>query len=139
MGKVIALDVGSKRTGIAITDELQIIASPLDTIAAHELLPFLSDLVAKSTIDCFVFGDPRQMDGSKSESWPVVEDVMARCKRRFPSIPHILQDERLTSKMALDAQITGGMKKNKRRDKGKLDVIAACLILQSYLENKKWQ
>jgi len=139
MGKIVALDIGSRRTGIAETDDMQLIASPLTTVATHELMPYLENHFKKNKVDLVVFGDPKTLSGDENEGSAVKKDMLERFQRRFPAMPFENQDERFTSKMALDAQIAGGMKKSKRKEKGSLDVIAACLILQSYLESRKWQ
>jgi len=130
---VVALDYGKKRTGIAVTDPLQLIASGLTTVATHELLHFLKDYVNKEEVHCFVVGEPKQMNNTPSESSAFIERFLIALKKRFPTIPIERQDERFTSKMAKQSMITGGMKKKKRQNKALVDEISATLILQAYL------
>ena len=129
-----ALDYGKMRTGIAVTDELQMIASGLATVDTAQLLPFLKQYVVAEPVDCMVVGEPKRMDGSDSESEILIQPFIKKLKSTFPSIPVYRQDERFTSKLALDAMITGGMKKKKRQDKAIVDKISATLILQAYLD-----
>lgn len=136
MGRIIALDFGKKRTGLAITDELQLIASPLQTIPTENLISFLKDYIPHEGVDKIVVGEPKQMNGSPSGS---EADIQSFLKKLVNVIPHIVierQDERFTSKMAVDVMISGGMKKKKRQNKGEIDKISATLILQSYLDRK---
>lgn len=134
MGRILALDYGKMRTGIAVTDELQMIASGLATVDTAQLLPFLKQYVVAEPVDCMVVGEPKRMDGSDSESEILIQPFIKKLKSTFPSIPVYRQDERFTSKLALDAMITGGMKKKKRQDKAIVDKISATLILQAYLD-----
>lgn len=129
-----ALDFGKVRTGIAVTDELKLIASGLITVETSELFPFLKDYFEKEAVDCIVVGEPRQMDGSASESEALIQPVIQKLEKVFPNIPIRRQDERFTSKMALDTMIAGGLKKKKRRDKAMVDKVSATLILQAYLD-----
>lgn len=133
LGKVLALDYGKKRTGIATTDELQLIASGLATVATHELEDFLKKYVAEEKISCIVVGEPKQMDNSPSESEALIQPFIKRLSKIFPQIPIERQDERFTSKMAKQTMIEGGVKKMKRRNKALVDEISATLILQAYL------
>ena len=134
MGKIIALDFGQVRTGIAVTDDLQLIASGLTTVETKELLTFLQEYIDKEEIDCIVIGEPKQMDGSMSEAERYIQSFIEKIKNSFPTIPIQRQDERFTSKMAIHSMVTGGMKKKKRKDKSMVDKISATLILQAYLD-----
>ncbi len=133
LGRVLALDYGKKRTGIAATDELQLIASGLTTVATPELLGFLKEYMAEEKIACIVVGEPRQMDNTPSESEALIQPFIKELSKNFPQIPIERQDERFTSKMAVQTMIEGGVKKMKRRNKALVDEISATLILQAYL------
>lgn len=133
MGRVIALDYGRKRTGIAVTDPLQLIASGLTTIATHELLDFLRNYVAEEDVVRFIVGEPKQMNNRPSEAEMFIAPFLSRLKKTFPDIPIERQDERFTSKMAFQSMIDSGLKKMKRRDKALIDEISATIILQAYL------
>ena len=139
MGRIMAIDFGRKRSGIAVTDELQIIATGLTTVASHELLQFLKDYVTKEKVDCFVVGEPKQMNNQPSESLSYIKPFVSRLKQEFPLIPVEMMDERFTSKMAFQTMIDGGLKKKDRRDKELVDTISATIILQSYMEQKGHQ
>ena len=134
MARILALDFGKVRTGIAVTDELQMIASGLTTVPTVDLLSFLSEYTQKEAVEKFVVGLPKQMDGTPSESEKLIQPFLNKLKQQFPNIPIERQDERFTSKMAVQTMIDGGMKKKKRQDKAKLDEISATLILQAYLD-----
>ena len=136
MARILAIDYGMKRTGIAITDELQIIASGLTTVDTKELLAFLKDYVAKERVELFVVGEPKQMDNTASESEILIKPFLERLIKEFPEIPVKRVDERFTSKMAFQTMIDSGLKKNQRRNKALIDEISATLILQSYLSTK---
>ncbi len=129
-----ALDFGKVRTGIAVTDELKLIASGLSTIKTNELLPFLVEYISNETVDCIVVGKPQQMDGTDSESEVLIRPFLEKLKATFPNIPIERQDERFTSKMAKESILLGGLKKKKRQDKALVDKISATLILQAYLD-----
>lgn len=133
MGRIIALDYGKVRTGIAITDELQLIASGLTTVPTKELIPFLKEYTTKEEIDTFVIGEPKQMDNTPSESEILIQGFLKELKKVFPAMPIVRQDERFTSKMAMQSMIAGGMKKKQRRNKEMVDEISATLILQAYM------
>lgn len=133
MGRILALDYGRKRTGIAVTDELQLIASGLTTVATHELLTFLKEYLKKEKVVQFVVGEPRQMNNTPSESEAFIAPFLIKLKKEFPEVPMARQDERFTSKMAMQSMIDGGMKKKQRRNKALVDEISATLILQAYL------
>lgn len=136
MGRVVALDYGRKRTGIAVTDPLQLIASGLTTVPTHELLDFLRQYVTGEDVVGFVVGEPRQMNNSPSEVEVLIKPFLKRLQKAFPSIPIERQDERFTSKLAVRAMVDGGMKKKQRRNKAMIDEISATLILQAYLNRK---
>ncbi len=134
MARILALDYGVKRTGIAVTDPLQLIASGLATVPTQELLDFLADYVRREAVERIVVGDPRQMDGSPSEVEGAIGNFLKALHKQLPDIPVSRQDERFTSRMAAQSLLEGGMKKKKRQDKALLDEVSATLILQSYLE-----
>lgn len=133
MGRILAIDFGKKRTGIAITDELKIIASGLTTVATGELLDFLKDYLSKEKVTLFLVGKPKQMNNLDSESEVLIKPFLKKLTTAFPHIPIERVDERFTSKMAFQTMIDGGLKKKQRRDKGLIDEISATIILQSYL------
>ena len=136
MARIIALDYGRKRTGIAVTDELQLIASGLTTVPTHELLDFLKKFVAHEKVAYFIVGEPKQMNNTPSEAEIFITPFLNRLKKVFPKIPIERQDERFTSKMAVQTMIASGLKKKKRRDKALIDEISATIILQAYLNRK---
>lgn len=133
MGRIVALDYGKKRTGIAVTDELQLIASGLTTVATHDLLNFLKKYVAEEKVTMLVVGEPKQMDNTPSESESLITPFLDRLKKAFPELPIEREDERFTSKMAVRTMIDSGLKKKQRRDKALIDEISATIILQAYL------
>lgn len=139
MGRILALDIGRKRTGIAMTDPLRIIASPLETIPTHKVIDYLAELFRKETIDILVVGYPRQMNNTLSEAVNYIKPVINSIKKRFPEMPVELADERFTSKMAMQAMIDGGMKKKDRQKKSNVDKVSAAIILQSYMEGLKYK
>tara|TARA_R110000868_G_scaffold113718_1_gene305016 strand:- start:520 stop:930 length:411 start_codon:yes stop_codon:yes gene_type:complete len=136
MARILAIDYGLKRTGLAVTDELQIIASGLTTVNTKELLIFLKDYTSKEQVELFLVGEPKQMDNTASESEALILPFLEKLKKQMPSIPVIRVDERFTSKMAFQTMIDGGLKKNQRKNKALIDEISATLILQSYLYSK---
>ena len=133
MKRVLALDYGRKRTGIAVTDELQLIASGLTTVSTFELLAFLKTYTKAEKVGTFIVGEPRQMDNSPSESEAFIAPFLIKLRKEFPDIPIVRQDERFTSKMAVQSMIEGGMKKKQRKNKALVDEISATIILQAYL------
>lgn len=139
MGRIVAIDYGRKRTGLAVTDSLQMIANGLDTVPSGELIKYLSEYTARETVERFVVGLPKQMNNEPSENMKFVEAFVARLKRALPNIPVEYCDERFTSVLAHKAMLEGGLKKKKRQDKGLVDEISAVIILQTYLESKKYQ
>ena len=136
MSRILAIDFGKVRTGIAVTDELQIIASGLSTVATSELIPFLKEYTQKENVSLFLVGLPKQMDNSNSESEMLIVPFLEKLKKLFPTIPIERVDERFTSKMAFQTMIDGGLKKKQRQNKELIDEISATIILQSYLYNK---
>ena len=136
MSRILAIDFGKARTGIAVTDELQIIASGLTTVATSKLIAFLKDYTQKENVALFLVGLPKQMDNSESESEVLIAPFLEKLKKQFPAIPMQRVDERFTSKMAFQTMIDGGMKKKQRQNKALIDEISATIILQSYLYNK---
>ncbi len=133
MGKIIAIDFGLKRTGLAITDELQIIATGLETVESKQLMNYLIALFQKEKIEKIVLGEPKRLDGSDAHITQNVYLLKEALEKQFPGTPVILHDERFTSKMAVEAMIAGGMKKKQRQDKAMIDKISATIILQSYM------
>lgn len=131
-----ALDYGKVRTGIAVTDELQLIASGLTAVLTKDLIPFLENYLKEEQVELFVVGLPKQMDNTPSESEQPIQEFLEKLVAKFPWIPVERQDERFTSKMAVRSMVDSGMKKKKRRDKALIDEISATLILQAYLNRK---
>ncbi len=136
MGKLLAFDYGLKRCGIAVTDELQIIASGLDTVGSSDIFKWLEEYLKTETIEGFVVGLPLQMNGKPSESTEIIEKFVAKLKFKNPSIPVYRIDERFTSKIAFNSMIDSGLSKKKRRDKALVDEISATLILQNYMASR---
>jgi putative Holliday junction resolvase len=136
MGRILALDFGKKRTGIAVTDPLKIIASGLTTIDTKKLITFLKDYISNEDVDVYVVGLPKQMNNEPSESEQLIQPFIKKLKNTFPNIPIEREDERFTSKMAFQSMIDSGMKKKQRQNKAVVDEISATLILQSYLNRK---
>lgn len=136
MGRILAFDYGRKRIGLAVTDPMQIIASPLTTVGTSEIESFLQDYLKKEFVDEFVIGYPVQLNNKPSDSVKYIDPFLKRLGKLFPEKPVHLVDERFTSKIALRAIIDGGVKKKDRRDKKLADKISASLILQAFLEKK---
>lgn len=136
MGRILAIDYGKKRTGIAVTDELQLIASGLATVETNYILDFLKEYLSHENVEVFVVGEPKQMDNTPSESEPLIQKFLNQLIKAFPNIPIERVDERFTSKMAFQTMIDSGLKKKKRQDKALIDEISATLILQNYLYSK---
>ena len=136
LARILAIDFGKKRTGIAVTDELQIIASGLTTVNTSELIPFLKTYISKEKVELFVIGKPKQMDNTDSESEALIIPFLKTLTKQIPTIPIHRVDERFTSKMAFQTMIDSGLKKNQRKNKALVDEISATIILQSYLYNK---
>lgn len=136
MGRVLAIDYGQKRVGVAVTDPLQMIATGLATISSHSILDFLEDYLKKETVDVFVVGEPKTERNTASESQKYLKPFLGRLKKKFPDIDIVLVDERYTSKIAFQSMIDSGVKKKDRRNKALIDTVSATIILQSYLEQK---
>ena len=136
MPRVLAIDYGFKRTGLAVTDELQIIASGLTTVPSETIFTFLKDYFSKENVNKVLIGEPKQMNGQPSESTPIIEKFVADFKEKFPTIPVIRVDERFTSKMAFQTMIDIGLSKKQRKNKSLVDEIAATILLQDYLTRK---
>lgn len=133
MGRIIAIDYGGKRTGLAVTDPLKIIANALTTVETKTLFDFLKKYFAQEEVERIIIGDPRNWDDSDTDATPLVRKAIERLKKEFPLIPLETVDERYTSKMASQAMVEMGMKKKDRRVKGNIDQIAATIMLQEYL------
>lgn len=138
MGRILAIDYGRKRTGIAVTDELQIIATGLTTIPSNDVLKFIKDYSKTEDVEAIVVGEPRDMKNQPSEASKYIEPFVGALKKRFPDLKIERFDERFTSVMAHDAMLAGGLKKMKRRDKALVDKISATLILQSFMQSKRF-
>lgn len=136
MPRILAIDYGTKRVGLAVSDPMQIIATALDTVRTHELMNYLKAYFAKEAVECVVVGKPLQMDGTDSESAVHVEKFLSSLAKNFPDMPVKRVDERLTSRMAQNSMLEMGMKKKDRQKKENVDQISAVLILQTYMENK---
>jgi putative Holliday junction resolvase len=137
MGRIVALDYGRKRTGIAVTDRLQMIANSITTLPSAEVIPFLVTYAAKEQVDSFVVGYPRQMNNTLSESVAFIDPFIALLRKKFPDKEVFLMDERFTSKIAVQTMISGGVKKKDRQNKALIDAISATIILQSFLEQRE--
>ena len=136
MGRLLAIDYGSKRTGVAVTDEMQIIASGLTTVDTKNIINFLKSYIDKESVDLILIGLPKQMNNELSESEPLILKFIKTLDKELPDIPIHRVDERFTSKMAFQTMIDSGLNKKKRKNKALVDEISATLILQSYLHNK---
>ena len=135
MGRILAIDYGRKRTGLAVTDMLRITANPLLTVETKDLLNWLKDYFAREQVDEIVIGHPTQMNGEESESMNYIRPFMGVFKKTFPDKTITMFDERFTSVLAHKAMIDGGMKKKNRQDKAVVDKIAACIILEGYMDS----
>ncbi len=133
MGRILAFDFGTKRVGIAVTDELQLIASGLKTVETKDVFTFLSDFLKKEKVSLFVVGEPKQMNNQPSESEVHIKVFIKELTEKFPEIPIERVDERFTSKMAVQTMVSAGFKKKYRQDKSLIDQISATIILQTYL------
>ncbi|MFY7742533.1 MAG: Holliday junction resolvase RuvX [Flavobacterium sp.] len=136
MPRILAIDYGIKRTGIAVTDELQIIASGLTSIPSDTIIPFLKDYFSKENVSAVLIGEPKQMNGLPSESAPIIEKFVETFSVEFPQMKVIRVDERFTSKMAFQTMIDSGLRKKQRQNKGLVDEIAATILLQDFLTRK---
>ncbi len=139
MGRILSIDYGRKRTGLAVTDTMQIIASGLSTVQSSQLIPFLKGYTAKEEVEKFIVGLPKQMNNELSESWKYIKPFVDSLKKNFPSIPVEMVDERFTSVLAHQAMRDGGLKKKDRQNKALVDEISATIILQGYLESNRYK
>jgi len=136
MPRILAIDYGLKRTGIAVTDPLQIIATGLTTIESPQLINFLKAYFEKESVEKIVIGEPKNLDDSDTHATALVHGVIAKLKKKFPAMPVEKVDERYTSRMAVQSMVDMGMKKKQRRNKAMIDEIAATIILQEYLQGR---
>ncbi|MCA8833218.1 Holliday junction resolvase RuvX [Hymenobacter pini] len=136
MGRILAIDYGHKRVGLAVTDPLQLIATPLDTIHSQELLPFLKAYHQREPLAALVVGMPKTLSNEATDSTSAVVGLVRKLRKEFPAVPVHEIDERFTSRMAHAAMLAGGLGKKDRRDKATVDKVAATIILQSYLESR---
>lgn len=137
MARILSIDYGRRRTGLAVTDPLQMIAGGLATVSSSELFDWLKAYVAKESVERIVIGEPRQLDGSPSENLPRVQQFVARWRKAMPTIPIEYYDERFTSVLAHQAMLDGGLRKKARQNKALVDEISATIILEDYLRSKK--
>lgn len=133
MPRILSIDYGLKRTGLAVTDPLKIIATGLTTVESKQLIPFLKNYFAKEEVELIIIGEPKNWDDSDTHATPLVEKCIKELQKKFPAIPIKKVDERYTSKMAKDSMLEMGLKKKQRRDKKLVDEIAATILLQEYL------
>lgn len=136
MGRILSIDYGKKRVGLAVTDPLQIIANGLTTVSSNDVYRFLEDYTRKEQVDKFVVGLPKTMKNEESESMKYIKPFVAGLKKRFPTIPIEMYDERFTSVIAHRAMLEGGLKKKERQNKALVDEMSATIILQSYMESR---
>ena len=136
--RILAIDYGIKRTGIAITDEMQMIAFGLTTIASETAIPFLQEYFLKEKVVEVIVGEPKQMDGTPSQSAEIINAFVAKFIKAFPEMPLARVDERFTSKMAFQTMIDSGLSKKQRQNKGLIDEISATIMLQDYLSSKRF-
>lgn len=137
MARIMAIDYGSKRVGIAVTDNLQIIATGLTTVHSKDIITFLKDYVAKEEVECIVVGEPKHLNNKPSDAARFIDPFVVHLKRAFPGVKVERMDERFTSKMAFQTMIDSGLKKKDRQNKELVDEISATIILQSYMEKIK--
>ena len=135
MGRILGIDYGHKRTGVAVTDPLGIVAGNLATVPTHTLMQFIQDYIGREQVDRIVIGNPTQLNGQPSESMKYITPFVNRLRKVLPDMPVVMYDERFTSTIAHQAMIDGGMKKSDRRDKSRVDAIAATIILNDYLQS----
>ena len=139
MSRILAIDYGKKRTGIAVTDPMQIIANGLTTVPTHTLMDFLMNYVQKEQVERIIIGHPKQMNNEDSENMKNIVPFMNQLTKKMPQMPVELVDERFTSVLAHQAMLTGGLKKKDRQNKALVDEISATIILQSYMESRKFK
>ena len=138
MSRIVAIDYGRKRTGIAVSDTMQLIANGLTTVPTHELLNFIGDYIAKEPVERIIIGLPKQMNNEVSENMKNIEPFVRSLKKRFPELPVEYVDERFTSVLAHRTMLEAGLKKKDRQNKALVDEISATIILQTYLESKRF-
>ena len=136
MARIIAIDYGRKRCGIAVTDTLQIIANGLPTVPTHQLMDFLKEYCGREEVEMIIVGEPRQMDGTPSESARYIEPFLKRLAKEMPDMKVIRRDERFTSVIAHREMIAAGLRKSQRQEKGRADEMSAVIILTEYLQNR---
>lgn len=136
MGRIMGIDYGRKRTGVAVTDPLQIVANNLATVPTHTLMQFIKDYMTREQVERIIIGQPTQLNGEPSESMKYITPFVNRLRKELPDMPIVMYDERFTSTIAHQAMIDGGMKKTDRRDKARVDAIAATIILNDYLQSR---
>ena len=139
MGRLLAIDYGRKRTGVAVSDPLQLIANGLATVPTHQLLTYILDYVAREPVERILVGLTKQMNNEASESMAYIEPFVRSLKKRLPEMPVEYVDERFTSVLAHRAMLDGGLKKKDRQNKALVDEISATIILQSYMENRRFR
>lgn len=139
MGRLFAIDYGTKRTGIAVSDPLKIIATGLTTVATHTLFDFIKNYLDKESVECFIIGLPKQMNNEYSENMKHIDPFVKKLGKIYPSIPIVYQDERFTSAIAQQAIRDGGLKKKDRQNKALVDEVSAVIILQSYMESRLYK
>lgn len=137
MARLVAIDYGTKRVGLAATDPLQIIASAVDTVHAKDVIAYLEGYTVREDVEAFVVGMPSRLDGTATDATPHVRGFIKTLKKVFPDVPVYEHDERFTSVLARRAMIAGGMSKKDRRDKANVDKVSATILLQSFMEIKK--
>jgi putative Holliday junction resolvase len=137
MARIMAIDLGRKRSGIAVTDPLQIIANGLTTVESHKLVDFVLDYIEHESVECIVIGEPKDMKNNPSDCSKYIEPIVNRLKKLLPNMDIVRYDERFTSVLAHQTMIDAGLKKSRRQDKELVDTIAATIILQSYMESLK--
>lgn len=136
LARILALDYGAKRTGIAVTDEMQLIATALETVPTKKLLTFVITYVQNEKVQTVVIGEPKQMSGQPSQIEPEILAFISKLKKALPELVIVRQDERFTSKLAMNAMVVGGFKKKQRQQKENVDKLSATIILQAFLERK---
>jgi putative Holliday junction resolvase len=136
VARILAIDYGNKRTGLAVTDPLQIIANGRETVPTHTLVTYLKNYFQKEAVEAIVLGMPKRLDNTDTDTTASVKGLARRLQKEFPSLPVHLVDERFTSKIAQQTMLAGGLKKKDRQNKGTVDMVSATIILQSYLESK---
>ncbi len=136
MGRILAIDYGTKRVGLAVTDPLQMIANGLETVHSKDVIAYLKEYLDKENVDCIVVGEPKRLNNEAAQAEEHIAPFVKKLKKEFPEVPVERFDERFTSKMAFQAMIDGGLKKKDRQDKAMVDKVSAVIILQSYMQSK---